>query len=161
MQIAFSSTIQLYKLRNNWYLENESDTIRAVTNRASWATSAGNGKVGWASCCDYAEAAARVLAGEGHEHTIYELSGTPIVQEELAAIVAEVIQKDVNVQQVDDETYGKIMNAAGVPEAVVPFLVAIQSGIREGLLEMESDNLPKLLGRPITPLHEVIRRLIS
>ncbi|ANY70058.1 NAD(P)-dependent oxidoreductase [Paenibacillus sp. BIHB 4019] len=148
-------------LRNNWYLENESDMIKAAANGAPWVTSAGNGKVGWAGCRDYAEAAARVLSGEGHEHTIYELSGTPLQQEELAAIVAEVIQNDVNVQQVDDETYGNVMNAAGVPEPVIPFLVAIQSGIREGLLEMKSDDLPKLLGRSMTPLHEVIRKLIS
>ncbi|WP_025704730.1 NmrA family NAD(P)-binding protein, partial [Paenibacillus graminis] len=45
-------------LRNNWYLENEVGSIQAVQAGAPWLTSAGDGKVGWATRRDYAEAAA-------------------------------------------------------------------------------------------------------
>lgn len=148
-------------LRNNWYLENELSTIQAVLNGAPWVTSAGSGKVGWAGRRDYAEAAANVLAGEGHNNTVYELSGKPLTQEELSSILAGVIGREVPVQQVDDETYGKIMSNAGVPAEVVPFLVAIQSGIREGYLDIESKDFEKLLGRPITTLGDVIRQVIG
>lgn len=148
-------------LRNNWYLENELSTIQAVLNGAPWVTSAGSGKVGWAGRRDYAEAAANVLAGEGHNNTVYELSGKPLTQEELSTILAGVIGREVPVQQVDDETYGKIMSNAGVPAEVVPFLVAIQSGIREGYLDIESKDFEKLLGRPITTLGDVIRQVIG
>jgi NAD(P)H dehydrogenase (quinone) len=37
-------------------------------------TNAGKGKIGIAFRNDFADAAAAVLAGEGHENTIYELS---------------------------------------------------------------------------------------
>lgn len=148
-------------LRNNWYLENELSTIQAVLNGAPWVTSAGSGKVGWAGRRDYAEAAANVLAEEGHNNTVYELSGKPLTQEELASILAGVIGREVPVQQVDDKTYGKIMSNAGVPAEVVPFLVAIQSGIREGYLDIESKDFEKLLGRPITTLGDVIRQVIG
>ncbi|RCW48058.1 SDR family oxidoreductase [Paenibacillus prosopidis] len=148
-------------LRNNWYLENELSTIQAVLNGAPWVTSAGSGKVGWAGRRDYAEAAANVLAGEGHNNTVYELSGKPLTQEELASILAGIIGREVPVQQVDDETYGKIMSNAGVPAEVVPFLVAIQNGIREGYLDIESNDFEKLLGRPITTLADVIRQVIG
>ncbi|MFP4976490.1 SDR family oxidoreductase [Paenibacillus sp. CN-4] len=146
-------------LRNNWYLENEGATIQAVLSGAPWLTSAGAGKVGWALRRDYAEAAAAVLAGEGHEHAVYELSGKPVSQEELAAALAGVLGREVPVQQVDDKTYGEIMAGAGVPEAALPIVVGIQAAIREGALDIESGDLEKLLGRPQTPLETGLREL--
>ncbi|MEV5029561.1 SDR family oxidoreductase [Paenibacillus sp. LPE1-1-1.1] len=148
-------------LRNNWYLENEISSIQAVLGGAPWLTSAGSGKVGWATRRDYAQAAAAVLAGEGHENTVYELSGKPATQEELAAILAGVLGREVPVQQVDDATYASIMGSAGVPEPVVPILVGIQSAIREGALEVESNDFQKLLGRPATPIEEGLRQIVS
>lgn len=148
-------------LRNNWYLENEIGTIEAVLKGAPWLTSAGSGKVGWAARRDYAQAAAAVLVGDGHENSIYELSGKPLTQEELASILARVLGREVPVQQVDDDTYAKVMAEAGVPEPVLPILVGIQSAIREGALEIESNDFEKLLGRPITPLEEVLREIVS
>lgn len=148
-------------LRNNWYLENEISSIQAVLGGAPWLTSAGSGKVGWATRRDYAQAAAAVLAGEGHENTVYELSGKPATQEELASILAGVLGREVPVQQVDDATYASIMGSAGVPEPVVPILVGIQSAIREGALEVESNDFQKLLGRPATPIEEGLRQIVS
>lgn len=161
-EIAIQKTGIPYSfLRNNWYLENELSTIQGVQAGAPWVTSAGSGKVGWALQQDYAEAAAEVLAGEGHENTIYELSGKPLSQEEIAAAVSQVIGKEVPVQQVDDNTYAEIMTQAGIPDFVVPMLVAIQKGIREGTLDIESNDFEKLLGRPETPVVEGIRELIA
>jgi NAD(P)H dehydrogenase (quinone) len=148
-------------LRNNWYLENEISSIQAVLGGAPWLTSAGSGKVGWATRRDYAQAAAAVLAGEGHENTVYELSGKPATQEELVSILAGVLGREVPVQQVDDATYASIMGSAGVPEPVVPILVGIQSAIREGALEVESNDFQKLLGRPATPIEEGLRQIVS
>ncbi|MED3722923.1 SDR family oxidoreductase [Geobacillus stearothermophilus] len=147
-------------LRNNWYLENEIGTVQAVLAGAPWVTSAGTGKVGWALRQDYAEAAAAVLAGDGHENTIYELSGPLMTQEELAAALGAVLGKDVPVQQVDDAAYADIMKKAGLPDPLVSFLVDIQRGIREGSLEIESNDFEKLLGRPVTPIHDALAQLV-
>ncbi|ASA24791.1 SDR family oxidoreductase [Paenibacillus donghaensis] len=148
-------------LRNNWYLENELGTIQAVLAGAPWLTSAGAGKVGWATRRDYAEAAAAVLSGEGRENQVYELSGKPLTQEELAAIVGGVLGKEVPVQQVDDAAYSDIMAGAGVPEAALPIVVAIQAAIREGALDIESGDLEKLLQRPATPLAEGVQDMLN
>lgn len=148
-------------LRNNWYLENEGGSIQGALAGAPWVTSAGSGKVGWAARGDYAEAAANVLTGQGHENTIYELSGKPLTQEELTGIISGVIGKEIKVMQVDDEAYAKIMAEVGVPEAALPIVVAIQRGIREGWLNIESSDLEKVLNRPVTPLADVIRDLVN
>lgn len=148
-------------LRNNWYLENEIGSIQGVLAGAPWVTSAGTGKVGWAARQDYAEAAANVLTGEGHENTVYELSGKPLSQEELTQIISDVIGKEIKVLQVDDEAYASTMSEVGVPEAALPFVVAIQRGIREGWLDIDSNDLEKLLKRPATPLADGIRNMIN
>ncbi|WP_028400156.1 SDR family oxidoreductase [Ectobacillus panaciterrae] len=148
-------------LRNNWYLENEISSIQGVLAGSPWVTSAGSGKVGWALQQDYAEAAAAVLAGNGHENTVYELSGKLMTQEELASALGTVLGKEVPVQQVDDATYTDIMKGAGVPEFIIPFLVEIQKGIREGALEIESNDFEKLLGRPVTPINEALTQVVN
>ncbi len=101
------------------------------------------------------------MSSEGHENTIYELSGKPITQEEFAAILAEVLGKDVPVQQVDDTAYADIMLGAGVPEAAIPIVVGIQQAIREGALDVVSNDFEKLLKRPLTPLSQGIRELVE
>ena len=148
-------------LRNNWYLENESTSIRAVLGGAPWVTSAGSGKVGFATRRDYAEAAAAVLTGSGHENTIYELSGKPVTQDEFVSTLAGVLGREVPLVKVSDAGYADIMRQAGVPEPVVPFLVAIQGGIRDGSLEIHSTDFEKLLGRPATPIGDGLRTLVD
>jgi NAD(P)H dehydrogenase (quinone) len=147
-------------LRNNWYLENEISGIQGVLAGAPWVTSAGNGKVGWALQQDYAEAAAAVLSGNGHENTTYELSGKPLTQEELTTVLSIVLGKEVSVEQVDDATYAEIMKNVGVPEFIIPLLVDIQRSIREGSLDFESNDFEKLLGRPVTPIHEALTQIV-
>lgn len=148
-------------LRNNWYLENEVSTIQGVMAGAPWVTSAGDGKVGWALQQDYAAAAAAVLAGEGHENTVYELSGNLLTQEEIASELGKVLDKEVPVQQVDDDEYGKIMKEAGVPDSLLPFLLEIQKSIRAGSLAVESNDFEKLLGRPATPIDEGLKQIVK
>jgi len=148
-------------LRNNWYLENEIPSIQGVISGAPWVTSAGSGKVGWAPQQDYAEAAAAVLAGNGHANTIYELSGQPLTQEEFVSALCEVLGKEVSVQQVNDADYADIMKRVGVPEFLVPFLVDIQKGIREGALDVESNGFEKLLGRPATPIDKALSQIVK
>lgn len=148
-------------LRNNWYLENEILSIQGVLAGAPWVTSAGSGRVGWALQQDYAEAAAAVLTGSGHENTVYELSGKLMTQEEFAAALGVVLGKEVDVQKVDDATYADIMKVAGIPDFVITILVNIQKGIRDSALAIESNDFEKLLGRPATPISKALTQIVS
>ncbi|MBM7706785.1 NAD(P)H dehydrogenase (quinone) [Chryseomicrobium aureum] len=148
-------------LRNNWYLENEIGSIQGAIAGAPWVTSAGEGKVGWALQQDYAEAAAAVLVGQGHENTTYELSGPLLTQQELVSALENVVGKDIPVQQVSDEEYAEIMKGVGLPDFVIPLVVGIQEGIRNGSLEVTSSDFEKVLGRPVTPINEALNRLVN
>jgi NAD(P)H dehydrogenase (quinone) len=148
-------------LRNNWYFENEIGSIQGAIAGAPWVTSAGEGKVGWALQQDYANAAAAVLVGNGHENTVYELSGPLLTQEELASALGNVLGKEIPVQQVSDEKYAEIMKGLGLPDFVIPIVVGIQESIRNCSLEVESNDFEKVLGRPVTPINEALNQLVN
>ena len=146
-------------LRNNWYLENEISSIQAAKAGAPWVTSAGSGKVGWTLKREYAEAAANVLASEGHENKIYELSSQPQTQEKLASVVSNVIGKEIPVLHVSDESYAEGLRAANLPEFLVELFKDIQKSIREGALNVVSSDLEKLLGRKPLSLEEAVEEI--
>ncbi len=118
-------------------------SIQGVLAGAPWVTSAENGKVGWALQQDYADAAAAVLSGEGHENTVYELSGKLLTQEEIASALAEVLGKEVSVQHVDDAAYRDIMKNAGVPDFLIPMVVEIQKAFVKAHLKSKAMILKK------------------
>ena len=101
------------------------------------------------------------MAGSGHENTVYELSVKPLTQEEIASALGTVLEKEVPVLQLDDAAYAEAMSGAGVPDFVIPILLAIQKSIREGSLDVESNDFEKLLGRPATPINEVLAQIVK
>ncbi|MFD9706110.1 SDR family oxidoreductase [Lentzea sp. NPDC059081] len=119
-------------LRNGMYHENYLGALSAETV----AVSTKDGRVASAARDDYALAAAVVLTTDGHENTVYELTGsTSWSFPELAGD---------RFQDVSDED----MIAAGLPPVVVDFFKAI----REGVFAEVRPDLEKLLGRPSRPI---------
>lgn len=148
-------------LRNNWYLENELGSIQGVLAGAPWVTAARDGKVGWALQDDYAEAAANVLLADDFDQDIFELSGPLHTQAELVEVLSEVLGREVPLQEVSLDAYADVMRGAGVPEGAIPIVVGIQDSIRNGSLEVESNDFELVLGRPVTPLKEALQKLIA
>jgi NAD(P)H dehydrogenase (quinone) len=101
------------------------------------------------------------LTGSGHENTVYELSGKPLTQEEIASVLGTVLEKEVTVLQLDDAAYAETMSSAGVPDFVIPILLAIQKSIREGSLDVESDDFKKLIGHPATQINEALAQIVK
>lgn len=148
-------------LRNNWYLENELGSIAGAAAGAPLVTATGQARIGWALREDYAQAAAAVLAGGGHENQVYELGGAPATFDDLADALGAALGRPVAVQQVDDEGYGAALAAAGLPDFLVPLFVSFQGPIRDGALDAASPDLERLLGRPATPLREAVARVLG
>lgn len=150
----FESGVPYCVLRNNSYLETEIPTMKACMTGAPIVTSAGNGKVGFAMKYDYADAAVSALIGSNNENKIYELSGTPITYDEFAGILGSVLGKEIPVNHVDDDTYAAALKQLGMADVMIPMLVATKKGIREGLMEVHSNDLEMLLGRPAISLKD-------
>ncbi len=150
----FESGVPYCVLRNNSYLETEIPTVKACMAGAPIVTSAGNGKVGFAMKYDYADAAVSALIGSNNENKIYELSGTPITYDEFAEVLGSVLGKVIPVNHVNDDTYATALKQLGMADVMIPMLVATKKGIREGLMEVHSNDLELLLGRPAISLKD-------
>lgn len=159
--IIKESGIPYVLVRNNWYVENELGSIHQSLNGAPWFTTAGEGKVGWVYRPDLAEATANILAGEGHENKVYELTGENLTQQQFVNVVTEVTGKEIQVMNVDDATYGNILKEANLQEESAGMLMMIQKGIREGGLENPHSDLEMLLGRKPTSVKEALQQLLA
>lgn len=146
-------------LRNNWYLENETSAIQAAKNGAPFFFSSAEGKAGWALKEDYAEAAARILAGKVPEKNVYELGGEPITYKELAEKINQALPNPVDIHSLTDEEYTEHLKANGLPDEAIGFVITVQKDIRNGELDVPSSDLTDVLGRPATPFDETIKAL--
>lgn len=148
-------------LRNNWYLENEADTLHAAVAGHPFSYSAGEGKTGWALKREFAEAAINVLTGKAATPEILELSSTPITYGKLAEALKTASDKEFEVIKMTDEDYQVALANNGVPEAAIGFILMIQNDIRNGELDVISDDLEKTLGKPLVPLVDALKEFLQ
>lgn len=148
-------------LRNNWYIENEADTLHAAVKGHPFTYSAGEGKIGWALKREFAEAAVNVLTGKAAAPEILELSGTSITYAELAEALKTASGKKFEVVSMNDADYKTTLINNDVPESVVGFILMIQNDIRNGELTVISNDFEKTLGKPLTPLVEALKEFLQ
>jgi NAD(P)H dehydrogenase (quinone) len=142
-------------LRNGWYIENYTGQLPVYLEHGI-AGAAGNGRVSAATRADYADAAAAVLAGEGHEGAVYELGGRSFTMAELAEAVSAVAGRPVAYTDLPVEQYTAVLVGAGLPEPVAAVFADGDRGVAEGELFTDSDDLEKLIGRAPTSLADAL-----
>ncbi|QKZ05205.1 SDR family oxidoreductase [Pseudomonas eucalypticola] len=144
-------------LRNGWYNENHAAGVPAAVAHDALLGSAGEGRISSAARADYAEAAAVVLAGEGHEGKTYELAGdSSYTLTELAAEVSRQADKPVPYHNLSEAEYKAALIQAGLPEPVAELLANSDAAAAKGALFDDSKVLSKLIGRATTPVAESV-----
>jgi NAD(P)H dehydrogenase (quinone) len=145
-------------LRNSWYTENYAADVDRSAASGVLVSSTGDGRVASASRADYADAVVAVLTSDGHENTVYELSGDVAWDySDLAAAISEITGTPVEWKNVSPEEHAAVLTGAGLDEGTAGFVVALDGNIRDGLLGETSGDLARLIGRPTTPLVEGLR----
>jgi NAD(P)H dehydrogenase (quinone) len=146
-------------LRNGWYTENYEQAFAQARETGVVASSAGDGRVASAPRSDFADAAAVVLASEGHDNAVYELSGDVAWSfDELAATFADVLGREVTHQRLTPDEHRALLVSFGLDEGTAGFVVALDQNIADGLLAVTTGDLARLIGRPTEPLAETVRR---
>jgi NAD(P)H dehydrogenase (quinone) len=154
-EVLVASGVPYTLLRNGWYTENYAGEVEKGRETGAITASVGDGRVASASRADYADAAAVVLAGEGHEGAVYELSGDVAWGfDELAAVIGGIVGREVRYTRLSPEEHAAALTSAGLDEGTVGFVVGLDGDIRDGLLADTSGDLARLIGRPTTPLAE-------
>ncbi len=119
---------------------------------------AGQGRVPFATRLNMAEAAANVLAGEGHDNQIYELVNTESwSMADAAAILSELAGKDVAYTDAPNEVFTDVMKKAGVPEGGIGFVIGFANAMGKNDFDMPGTTLEQLLGRKPTSLKDYLQ----
>ncbi|KHS44418.1 SDR family oxidoreductase [Novosphingobium subterraneum] len=141
-----------------------------VMQSGKWFSNAGEGREAMVWRDDCIESAVAVLTGEGHEGRIYNITG-PELQTfgEVAAIMAEVTGRPVEYVSLDDEGQYAMFDAMGIPRrpvddleiAGIPWnsddMVSFGRAIREGFLELCTDDVQQLTGRKARSVRQMIK----
>jgi NAD(P)H dehydrogenase (quinone) len=144
-------------LRNGWYLENYTSQLPQILQNCAVVGAAGEGRISAASRADYAEAAAVVLAAEGHTGAVYELGGDEsFTLTELAAAISAAAGKQVTYTDLPVTDLTRVLAAAGLPAELAEVLADADRGMNRGEMYTDSGDLRRLIGRPPVTLAEAI-----
>ncbi|WP_433198405.1 SDR family oxidoreductase [Nocardia sp. CA-107356] len=156
--VLAASTVPHAILRNGWYWENYFGGLGHAVETGVLHGAAGDGRVAGAARADYAEAAAKVLTTDGHEGRVYELGGDErLTYAELAQVISQASGKPVRYENLSKQDYNAALEQAGLPGPYAAALADADAGIGGGLLDIDSGDLQKLIGRPSTPAADVFR----
>jgi NAD(P)H dehydrogenase (quinone) len=148
-------------LRNGWYTENYTGQLGQYLQRGEIVGAAGHGRISAATRQDYAAAAAAALLQDEEGNRTYELGGPAFDLAELAGVISEVTGTPVAYRDLPAEEYASRLREAGLDEENARFVAALDASIAHGDLETSSQDLARLLGRPATPLTDVVRAALG
>lgn len=145
-------------LRNGWYTENFASRAQDAIAHGALVGSSGEGRISSATRRDYAAATAAVLTAATPQPGTYELSGDESWNlAELAAALSEASGTTVTHRNVSRAEHRDFLIAAGTPEPLADYLTSTDAAIAAGELENPAPGtLSRLIGRPTTPLAELV-----
>ncbi|WP_230320654.1 SDR family oxidoreductase [Erwinia sorbitola] len=145
-------------LRNGWYTENYTASVQPALALNAFYGSAKDGKIASALRADYAEAAANVALGEGHENKTYELAGdNAYTLTELAAEISKQSGKEIPYVDIPAADYESALLKAGLPEGLAHLLAQADVDASKGALFSTDKTLSRLLGRPTQDLAVAVK----
>ena len=140
-------------LRNGWYTENYTGSVKGAVAGGAVIGSAGAGRISGATRDDYAAAAAQVLATPGHDTKTYELAGdSAFTLAELAAEISRQTGKSLPYRDLPPADYAAALQGFGLPEGLARAIAAWDVDAAQGALFDDGRQLSALIGRPTTPL---------
>lgn len=149
-------------LRNGWYTENFTGSLAGALAAGAVVGVNVAGRVSPAARADYAEAIAVVAADEGHAGKTYELAGdTAFTMPEFAAEVSRQSGRDIAYRPMPQADYAGLLTGFGLPEGFAALLADSDARAGDGALLDDSRTLSRLIGRPTTPLRDVVAAALA
>jgi NAD(P)H dehydrogenase (quinone) len=149
-------------LRHGWYTENYTASLANVVSGGVLYGASGNGRISSAARTDYAEADVVALTTAGNEGRIFELAGDePFTMSDLAKVISQVSGKDIQYKNLSVAEFTAILVKSGLPEGAAQFYAGVHVSTEKGDLFDNDHQLSRLIGRPTTPLSEVIKKALS
>ena len=147
-------------IRNNWYLENEKELLKAFQKKKCCYIPKGDSKVGWALERDYGEAAAHVFTDDNAK-MIYEFTGKPRSYKELAKAFLDVSGVKCDVQEMEKDEYLEALKKLGLKGDVLSGVEGMYDDIANGYLNYPYYDLKTALEHEITPFEDSVKEVLN
>lgn len=150
-------------LRNGWYIENYAVDAPGAAEHGVVLGSAGDGRISAAARADYALAAAKVLTADpAPVGRIFELAGDEaFTLADYAAVLSEISGRAVTYEDLSQEDYLKALEGFGLPAGLAQVLSESDAKAAKGSLFDDGGELSGLIGRPTTPLRDVLKSVLD
>ncbi len=156
-EVIAASGLHAVILRNGWYTENHLMALPAALEHGAFVGAAKDGRFSSAARQDYAEAAAVVLATDGHAGKTYELAADQaFTLAELAAEVSRQSGKAVVYNDLSEIAYRDVLTGAGLPGDLAALLADADAAASRGALFDGGGALGRLIGRPTTSMQSLV-----
>ena len=159
-EVLRKSGIAWTALRDSQYTDALIEVAAPVAiSTGRWLASAAEGLIAPVVRQDCIDCAVAVMASNGHENTVYNITGPELLSyRDIAGICAEVSGKPIDYQPVSDEQMYAVFDSMGIPREPVDDLVvggvpwcsddmvSFERSIREGRFAVITDHVQKLAG---------------
>lgn len=152
-QMLGASGISHTLLRNGWYTENYTGSVKAALAGGAFIGSAGDGRISSAARADYAQAAAIVLTSPHLQGKTYELAGDEAYTlADLAAEISRQTGRQIPYKNLPEADYAAALKGFGLPEGLAAAIAGWDVGASKGALFDDGKQLSRLIGRATTSL---------
>ncbi|TIQ98554.1 MAG: SDR family NAD(P)-dependent oxidoreductase [Mesorhizobium sp.] len=142
-------------LRMNYYAESFAMEVAAPQTNQIFGLA--ENKVAFISRNDIAAAAAGMLASDGHDGAIYNLTGPQsLTGAERAAIASQFLGREIGFQIAPEAALREGFAQFGYPEVVIDALISIQKKFAAGGNDIVTGDVEKLSGRLARPFVETL-----
>lgn len=132
--------------RNGIYIEPDLEYINTYVKEGEIRNCAGDGKCGYTSREELGLAYTQMLLDDKHNGQVYNLTGEPITQTQLAEFINQEFNTNLQFNSVSVEDYEKERKAE-LGDFIGTVIAGIYNGIKKGVNEVPSD-FEKVTGRP-------------
>lgn len=149
-------------LRNGWYAENHTGSLKGALAHGALIGSAGEGRFSAAARDDYAEAAAVALLDDATAGQTVELAGDHAwTLGELAAELSRQAGRAVPYRDLPPDDYAAALKGMGLPEVFARGLADWDADGSRGALFDDGRALSRLIGRPTATLPQVVAAALA
>lgn len=155
------SGVTFTALRNGFYAATTVMLLRAALETGELAVPE-DGPVSWTAHADLAEATAVILAKEPFDGRSPALTAAEAIDMAgVAALASELTGRTIRRTVVSDAEYRAGLVAHGLPEGSADILVGMFAASRQGEFAQVDPAMADLIGRPPTPLRDVLKAAIG
>lgn len=150
-------------LQNGIYLEMLPVFLgEKVVEKGTILFPARNGKASYVLREELAEAAAHILATDGHQNKLYQLTNSDSVSfYDIAAEITNVTGKEISYQSPPVEEFESMLKSFGVPDQYIGMFSMWAVALSQNTMDADDSTLEQFLGRKPTTMKQFIDQVYA